>query len=563
MSMGLVLHAAWIMTPGESGAPKTDASASPFMAYVTDGIHMFRMQLFFVLAGFFACLLLRRRGVWRFSWNRILRIGLVLVLFWILLRPPMQTQFFAAQLQSGAIQADTSAWELTQKAYAGLAPENVFTMHLWFIYYLFLTYIIVLLVRAGFILLDRQGKLRDRISDLSGRVLSSPWSVFLLAMLTGVFMIPMDIFFGIQIDAFSLYPAWSGLLSYVAFFVIGWIIYRNAHLLPSMLSGWKWQLAAGVMLTVPYYFFATNITQQGYQTWQYPALTIGDIHYDDVTHQPVYPELRSRLLDSPSNSIAGVTRELLPCENQEFLRQNTTASENQIAGLLNVINKEVLSSEAFTRRTRDLAAGELLSEKAADILGRPAAERSAEETKLLNRELLQAGFGGILWSEDINRPYYFPIRIAYSYLYSLTTWCLIFGCIGFSQAFFDNQSAFWRYFSDASYWIYLMHLVVQFQILLWVGDQPWHWTLKFTFYVVGTLIVLVPTYHFLVRPTWLGWLLNGRTFPIRKKKSHEIDSIVQPEPVTSEPSRPVPAPHMAAALKPEATPRAVSPDQST
>ncbi|MCR9293714.1 MAG: acyltransferase family protein [bacterium] len=52
MSMGIVLHAAWIMTPGESGAPMTDASASEFTGYIDAAIHMFRMQLFFVLAGF-------------------------------------------------------------------------------------------------------------------------------------------------------------------------------------------------------------------------------------------------------------------------------------------------------------------------------------------------------------------------------------------------------------------------------------------------------------------------------------------------------------------------------
>lgn len=59
-----------------------------------------------------------------------------------------------------------------------------------------------------------------------------------------------------------------------------------------------------------------------------------------------------------------------------------------------------------------------------------------------------------------------------------------------------------------------MHLVIQFQLLLWVGDQPWHWVLKFGFYISVTLAILTVTYHFLVRPTWIGWLLNGRMFPI-------------------------------------------------
>ena len=42
---------------------------------VDAGIHMFRMQLFFLLAGFFACLLVRKRGVGSFLRNRFFRIA--------------------------------------------------------------------------------------------------------------------------------------------------------------------------------------------------------------------------------------------------------------------------------------------------------------------------------------------------------------------------------------------------------------------------------------------------------------------------------------------------------
>lgn len=97
------------------------------------------------------------------------------------------------------------------------------------------------------------------------------------------------------------------------------------------------------------------------------------------------------------------------------------------------------------------------------------------------------------------------------------TWFLIFGCIGFSQTYFHAENRFWRYFSDSSYWFYLAHLPIQFQILLWIGGEPWNWTLKFLVYVVGTTAVLLPSYHFLVRPTGIGWLLNGRMVPIYSK----------------------------------------------
>src|SRR6056297_542430 len=82
MSLGIVLHAAWIMYPGDAGAPRTDASATVVMQYVCLAIHTFRMQLFFVLAGLFACLLLQKRGAAKFLKNRSQRIVIPLIAFW-------------------------------------------------------------------------------------------------------------------------------------------------------------------------------------------------------------------------------------------------------------------------------------------------------------------------------------------------------------------------------------------------------------------------------------------------------------------------------------------------
>ena len=101
MSMGLVLHAAWLMVPEDAGAPRIDASANRVTEYVCLVIHTFRMQLFFVLAGLFACLLVRKRGASRFIVNRLHRIALPLVLFWMILCPIMMYQLFTAGIGAG------------------------------------------------------------------------------------------------------------------------------------------------------------------------------------------------------------------------------------------------------------------------------------------------------------------------------------------------------------------------------------------------------------------------------------------------------------------------------
>ena len=80
--------------------------------------------------------------------------------------------------------------------------------------------------------------------------------------------------------------------------------------------------------------------------------------------------------------------------------------------------------------------------------------------------------------------------------------------------------------------MYLAHIPVQFQILLLVGEETWPASLKFGVYVFGTIAVLWPSYHFLVRPTWIGWLLNGRMVQIRAEHD-ALPSSLESRPTTT------------------------------
>jgi hypothetical protein len=44
-----------------------------------------------------------------------------------------------------------------------------------------------------------------------------------------------------------------------------------------------------------------------------------------------------------------------------------------------------------------------------------------------------------------------------------------------------------------------------------MADVPWHWLHKSLFYALVSFAIMMPSYHYLVRSTWLGKLLNGRT----------------------------------------------------
>ena len=89
-------------------------------------------------------------------------------------------------------------------------------------------------------------------------------------------------------------------------------------------------------------------------------------------------------------------------------------------------------------------------------------------------------------------------------------WTMTFGLIGLFAKLFRRERAWVRYLSDASYWIYLAHLplvfLLQGAVARW--DLPaWQ---KLGVMVTACLAALLVTYALLVRPTPIGWMLNGR-----------------------------------------------------
>jgi peptidoglycan/LPS O-acetylase OafA/YrhL len=77
-----------------------------------------------------------------------------------------------------------------------------------------------------------------------------------------------------------------------------------------------------------------------------------------------------------------------------------------------------------------------------------------------------------------------------------------------------------RYLSDSSYWLYLAHLplCIAGQALISQWSAP-VWVKLPLFSIVLTVFLLL-TYHFLVRYTWIGRLLNGpRKKPVAPPQS--------------------------------------------
>jgi glucan biosynthesis protein C len=98
---------------------------------------------------------------------------------------------------------------------------------------------------------------------------------------------------------------------------------------------------------------------------------------------------------------------------------------------------------------------------------------------------------------------------------AIAMWLMIFGLMGLSERLFTKASPNVRYLVDASYWIYLAHLPLC--ILLPPIFRDWDLAGSIKMWVV-MLLVIIPmllSYHFLVRATPIGRLLNGRRHPMK------------------------------------------------
>jgi len=96
---------------------------------------------------------------------------------------------------------------------------------------------------------------------------------------------------------------------------------------------------------------------------------------------------------------------------------------------------------------------------------------------------------------------------------ALMVWLLVFGVTGLFHRYLNQPSRTVRYIVDSSYWLYLLHL----PFTIWIPGLLSHlsWPAPIKFLVVMSIMtpVLLLSYDWLVRPTAIGALLNGRRYP--------------------------------------------------
>lgn len=112
-------------------------------------------------------------------------------------------------------------------------------------------------------------------------------------------------------------------------------------------------------------------------------------------------------------------------------------------------------------------------------------------------------------------------RAIYAFAYTFAEWCGAFAAIGIAVRFIKAPNAKWRYLADASYWMYIIHLPILWWLQAWMIQWPLNWSIKLFLSLFCSSVLLLLSYHYLVRSTFLGTFLNGRKYP----KSHSAKNV--------------------------------------
>ncbi|MDP1777800.1 MAG: acyltransferase family protein, partial [Brevundimonas sp.] len=105
---------------------------------------------------------------------------------------------------------------------------------------------------------------------------------------------------------------------------------------------------------------------------------------------------------------------------------------------------------------------------------------------------------------------------------ALAVFASTFAVLSLALRFASGHSAVRRYLADSSYWVYIVHLPLVLVGQILVVNETWPWFVKFGAVIGGTMAVSLLTYELLVRHSFVGRWLNGRSIPWRRQRDPEF-----------------------------------------
>lgn len=420
MLLGIYMHTAIPM------AGIIDVSSHPVLNITQQFIHIFRMQTFFLVAGFFARFLYHRDGWQAMMKNRTIRIFLPFILGCLFLLPITHIMIVFAAFRAKDPAAPFPWQDVWAYFEAGRFWSNLFPNYLWFLVYLMFMYVVAVAGHKLLMFINLNG-LIHRWGDWLIHTGCCRWYGFLIwAFLSAIVMLG---FRSVTVDLAPFYfqPLPGPFFLYFLFFIAGWLLHRNVELLEALKKRWLYHL----LIPIPVIILAV------------------------ICFVPIFMtsgEAEAQFMNQFFEPFKGM--------------------------------KAVMASRDFFD-----------DEGIARMLVVDAMRSITVPQPIPIRILIGAALGVLFITQLM--------------------WALTFWMVGLFVRFFSHPSPAFRYVADSSYWLYLTHvpLLMYLQIEWAYWELPWY--IKnplFNLCLVGLLLL---TYHFLVRSTILGVLLNGRRYPFR------------------------------------------------
>jgi len=225
MLLGIVLHAAVSLAPVPIPWPARDVSRGDGFVVLLAFIHGFRMQVFFLLAGFFGHLLWRRLGTSGFLKQRAQRIGVPFVAGLLILIPIILLLWTWADLRTGSTFLARQQRNLSLLSYP--------TAHLWFLEMLLILYLLAIALAS----LGKWPQIASRLPRIDASfdwLMRQPLKPLLLAVPTIALLWQGPQLPEIDNAGMRLLPAAGAVAYYGIFFAVGWWLHRRIHVLDAM-----------------------------------------------------------------------------------------------------------------------------------------------------------------------------------------------------------------------------------------------------------------------------------------------------------------------------------------
>jgi len=247
MLLGIVLHSALSFVEGAPMAEwmYRDPQRSPWAGVMCVALHVFRMPVFFVMAGVFAALIWRRSGALGLVRNRLRRIALPLIIGWLVLFPLIKwtVVWGITVMQSEQELPNMAGWTLLMVMNPWSDPNLA---HLWFLYQL------LLLCGAAVVVCGVHALLPERVRRacsvaVAGLVTGrARWVRVPLLIAVSWWLLMKSASPGIDTSP-ALLPPLHVLAIYGVCFAAGWSLFVVPGALDA-LRDWAWlRLAAGVV----------------------------------------------------------------------------------------------------------------------------------------------------------------------------------------------------------------------------------------------------------------------------------------------------------------------------